>query len=285
VRDLASAPSVDVVMSSLRCSIVLCAGLIAETVPAVTAEAGPINLITNGSFTSFTNNNGQSTVGEGFQPDYNGTITGWSNSNANGGGAGTGGDVGYNFLFLSNTGTTAPADIGAYGVSAGLTLWDQHSAGNGWNGQGPGNANYLALDGDYETGSISQTLTGLTKGTVYEVTFNYAFAQQNGYTGNTIDNLQVNFGSRSSSVGSYNFTSKGFSGWQTATMFFEADGTSDVLSFLAIGNVQLPPFALLTNIAAYAAPEPATYGILAIGLASVITAARRRRARVAAAVA
>jgi len=263
-------------MSALRCSIVLCAGLVAETLPAtVPAEAGPLNLVSNGDFGTYTNSNGSTVTGLGFQPGYNGTITGWTNNGNNGG-------VGYNFLFESNTGTTGPASVGVAGNAGNLTLWDKaNSAGaNSWNGQGPtATTSFMAMDGDYNTGAISQTISGLTKGSVYEVTFEYAFAQQYSFNGSTVQNLQVSLGSHSSSVGSYTLTSNGFSGWMTGTLYLQADGTSDLLSFLAIGNVQLPPFALFTDVAMYADPEPATVGMLAVGMAGVIGAARRRRAR------
>jgi len=266
-------------MSSLRCSMVLCAGLAAEILPAA-ADAGPLNLITNGNFSSYTNSNGQTTTGLGFEPDFNGTLTGWSNSNANGGGFGTNGNAAYNFLFEANTGTLAPADVGAYGNYGQLGLWDNHTnpTGNSWNGQGPtSTTNFVAMDGDFSTAAISQTLTGLTKGTVYEVTFEYAFAQQNSYTGATVQNMQVSLGAHSALVGQYSLPSEGFSGWMSGTLYLQADGSSDVLSFLAIGNVQLPPFALLTDVAMYADPEPATCGVLAVGLAGVVVGARRRR--------
>jgi hypothetical protein len=259
-------------MSSLRSTIILCAGLVAETVPA---QAGSLtDLVTNGSFTSYTNSSGQANTSEGFQPGYNGTITGWSN-NSNGGG------TGYNFLFLQSTNGTAAADNGAYGNSGYLGLWDSktNSATNTWDGNGPGGSgNFIAMDGDYNTGAITQTLTGLTKGTVYAITFEYAFGQQNSYTGPTVQDLLVSLGSHSQAVPQYSLPSKGFSGWMSETFYLQADGTSDVLSFLAIGNVQLPPFALISDISAYYAPEPASTAVLVMGLAGVTVAARRRRA-------
>jgi hypothetical protein len=58
-----------------------------------------------------------------------------------------------------------------------------------------------------------------------------------------------------------------FSGWQSETVDLTANSTSDVLSFLAYGNVQLPPFALLDGVSMnQVTPEPSTLPLLLTGL-------------------
>src|SRR5277367_3852127 len=119
------------------------------------------NLVKNGNFTSYTNNNGEG-PGTGFQVDYNGTLNNWSSCGAN---------PYYNFLFLGGTAQNPAADAGVYGQYAYLGLWDNNTASNGWDGNGPPGigGNFMALDGDFGTGPLTQTITGLTQGTVYAV--------------------------------------------------------------------------------------------------------------------
>lgn len=65
-----------------------------------------------------------------------------------------------------------------------------------------------------------------------------------------------------------------------------ADSTSDTLSFLAIGNLPVPPFALVSNVSLTdAVPEPSTWAMMLLGLGAVGLAARQRRRRDVSAVA
>ena len=259
-------------MACLRASL-LFSGFMAAATPAL---AGP-NLVQNGDFSSYTNNNGQSNPNIGFEADYNGTVTGWSSGGVN--------NPYYNFLFLNGTAQNPAAETGAWSSYGYLGLWDANNSGgaNTWNGNGPTGvaSNFMALDGDFGTGPVSQTITGLTKGSVYAVTFYYAFAQQEGFTGPTTQGLTVGLGSSAKSVPLYNLPSQGFSGWMQETFYLEADSSSDALSFLAFGNVQLPPFALISDISMVDAPEPSAWAVMGIGLLGLVGAARMRRAKVA----
>jgi len=253
-------------MARSRAAIVL-AGLMA----AATSASAQTNLVQNGDFSSYTNNNGQS-PDQGFQVDYNGTLNNWSSG---------GGNPYYNFLFLAGTAQSPAADTGVYGQYAYLGLWDNTTASNGWDGNGPPGigGNFMAMDGDFGTGPLTQTITGLTQGTVYAVTFWYAFAQQSGFTGPTVQDLTVGLGASKSSVPAFALASQAFSGWMQDTVYVEANSSTDVLSFLASGNVQLPPFALLADISMVDAPEPATWAMMGVGLAGLIGAARLRRGK------
>jgi hypothetical protein len=129
------------------------------------------------------------------------------------------------------------------------------------------------------TQKISQTITGLTPGTGYYLSFNHAFGQQQGFTGDTRQTLTVEFGS-------FSFTSStvlpgtGFSGWGTTEEWLTADSTSEVLSFLAYGNLPVPPFALVSDVSLTdGAPEPATWTLMGLGFAGLGFAAYRRRAK------
>jgi len=168
------------------------------------------------------------------------------------------------------------------------TVEDQSNGGaSSWNGlTASGNGNFAALDGNFNTAAITQTINGLTPNKQYTLSFNYAFGQQNGFYGDTQQNLTVSFGgSYSHTTPTITLPSTGFSGWQTFTDTVTADSTSDVLSFLANGATvggggQVPPFALVSDVSLVGAPGPgpatgplAVLGLLALGYA------RLRRAR------
>jgi hypothetical protein len=105
------------------------------------------NLVTNGGFESTTNGAGQ--LG------YNTNATGWTTS-------------GYNFLFTSGSADTTGAD-GRFGN---LQIWGPgNGSNNGLPATSPDGGNYVAADGAYEVGAISQTINGLVAGGSYNVSF------------------------------------------------------------------------------------------------------------------
>jgi hypothetical protein len=237
------------------------------------SEAG-VNLIQNGAFTSL-NNGSSSYNGSGFfGPSSiapggvvpNTTVTGWTS-------------LGYNYALSSAT--VLPSG------KTGFELWDSanSSGANTWNGVAP-TGNFLALDGAYDTGKVYQDVSGLTVGRVYQITFTYAFAQQQAFTGATSQGLQVGLGTALNG-GSNPFVwqslnnsvqSQGFSGWNTVTVNFTASAVKEELSFLANSTPQVPPFALITNVS-LTAPGPApgeSLGALAL-LSGLLLRARAKR--------
>jgi hypothetical protein len=244
------------------------ATVVTSLMVATSASAGT-NLVQNGDFSSYTNSLGSSTGSEEVGP-VNGNandVLDWTSA-------------GYNMLYVPGTATTGGAIVPEY--SAYLSLWGAANGGsNTWDGNGPTGVggNFFAMDGDYETGAVSQTISGLTSGTVYAVSFWYAFGQQSGFDGPTTQDLAVTLGSSKQSVTPFNLPNHGFSGWEQQTFYFEADASSEVLGFLASSNVQLPPFALLSDVTMVDAPEPAAWTMLGVGLAGLVGAARLRRAK------
>ena len=197
---------------------------------------------------------------------------------------------GYNFVYAPNTadyGTQAsaynagapPESPGQYTVTVngsnyGNTyLWGTNNGGSGTIAGGgigtidaaPGGGNFIAMDGVYEVYSVSQRITGLTVGQSYILTFYYAGAQQQAYTGNTTENLTVNFGGTfvrgtgnasgsftggtSYTTNTINLSNESFSGWYQSSVIYNATSTSTTLSFLAGGTpAGEPPFTLLSNV-------------------------------------
>jgi len=214
-------------------------------------SAHAVQLVTNGNFTTLSNGVGQF--------DTNTTATGWS---ANGG---------YNFVFSS-------ANQASQGIYGGVSLWDAANGGNNsWNGLAAGGGNFAALDGDFESRALTQTVNGLVAGKTYNLTFNYAFGQQKGFDGATIQSLAADIGSTAWSSANFNVANHGFTGWQSEDLRFKATSTSEVLSFLATGNLPVPPFALVSNVSLTAAvPEMSTWAMMLAGFASLGFAGHRR---------
>jgi hypothetical protein len=230
------------------------------TFGASSAFAGPI-LVQNGNFELTSAGGNKKVNGTNIEADRT-TLTGWTsseNGSANGG---------YNFVLNGATATTSASALRLEGGANGYSA-------------SPTGGNFFASDSQYHPGVLSQLINGLTIGTSYMLTFDFALAQQTGYTGVNTDNYwQVGFGKATQNSTKLTIADNGFSGWKTATMAFTATSASEMLSFLARGTAPgAPPFMLLDNVALNAAqvPEPATWTMLLGGLALIGFMARRRR--------
>jgi hypothetical protein len=236
------------------------AALAITTALALPAAASVTNLVQNGNFEESTNGVGE--IG------YNTTLTGWSEPT-----------LGY--MMLATPSTAVSGITTQYGANN-FSLWGVGNGGADTITAAPGGGNFVAMDGDFSVEPLQQTISGLTVGKVYTVTFDYAYAQQHGYTGATNQSLTVSLGDSSQQLATTTLPSEGFSGWNAASMNFTATGTSEVLSFLANGNLPVPPFALLSDVSMTAGvPEPATWAMMIVGVAGIGAMARRRRASLA----
>lgn len=236
--------------------------LIAATAFAVAisaaASVGATEFVTNGNFTSLTSGLGQI--------DLTTQATGWSSPGN-----------GYNFVMTNAT-------AGSNGQYGNVSLWDQANGGaNGWDGLSALSGNFVALDGYFQTVALTQQITGLTVGQSYTLSFEYAFGQQFNFDGATIQSLQVNVGPDFSwNSGLTNVGNHAFTGWGLGGGSFVATQASETLSFLAAANIQLPPFALVSNVSLTGGvPEPATWAMMLIGFGGLGVLARRRACRAA----
>ena len=255
-------------------------------------------LILDGTFSTLTNQAG------GTSPYTYGQ---WGNNS----GATTGSVIeiaswntaGYNFVF---TGATAAAGTqgngananqpnqapGQYNNTAGFGTTYLFGSGNGTTGTGNGGlkdfttnlftGNFIAADGAFQTGAITQTVNGLVAGNSYALTFYWGGAQEQGanFTSATTEKWTVALGNQSFVTPTVNVANKDFSGWMKQTFTYTATGTSEVLSFLAGGTPDgQPPFVLLGGVSMLQVPEPSTWVTL-LGLGGSawwLRTMRRRR--------
>jgi hypothetical protein len=234
------------------------------------APSAQADLVTNGSFESTTN-------GPGFQFESSQSgfpytsATGWTSDNGSGNA--------YNFIFAPGTADTT----GVTGQDGLVTLWGSNNGGlNVIPASSPDGGNFVAADADFQIGAISQTIGGLTVGDTYTVGFWWAAAQQSGFDGEIHQDWAVSLGSETLDTPTFDLPSHGFSNWMFQTLNFTANNTTDVLSFLAVGNTA-PPFLLLDGVSMNAAvtsspvPEPGVVTLMLTVLMGVIMLARKRR--------
>ena len=204
-------------------------------------------------------NGGFETNGGNGQVGFNTTIANWT----------VGGPPNYFFVFTPGA---APTSVGEFGA---VTLYGPVPAS-------PNGGAFVGADPGFQNATLSQTLTGLTPGSLYTVSFNWAGGQQMGFDGATNEGWQVSFGGAPSQSTNplISNPNHGFTGWNTSSFNFSADGTSDTLTFLAIGTATqgAPPFALLDGVTVTpGVPEPATWAMMMVGFGALGVMLRRRR--------
>jgi hypothetical protein len=238
-------------------------------------SANAANLVTNGSFNSVTPANagpGDILSGDGFANLSNGSgfITGWTVSNH--------ADIAAQAWYIPNGQADTVPGSGFW-----YNGWALHGPATGSNnglGPSPDGGPLVEIDGggDYRA-SLDQTINGLVAGKKYDVKFYWGGGQQSCCGGTTTEQVVVSLGGSSQSTAVWNNPERGFSGWFAESFRFTAGGTSEVLSFLAIGTPYgQPPVVLLDGVSLQAAvPEASTWAMLIAGFGLVGAAARRRR--------
>jgi hypothetical protein len=241
-------------------------------------HAGTINFVTNGDFETLATGNTLGSAG-GYFCQAGATcvsnVASWSSVCHTGSACGAGGTP--DSLLFANTSGSA--------FNGGIGLWAQGANGATTNSpvpNSPTGGNFVAFDGDTAyNASISQTITGLTPGGTYQLSFWQGAAQQNGTTGATTEQWSVTFANQTQNSTVMNDVSHGWVNWNKQVMTFTVSAQStgtEVLSFLSQGTPGgEPPVVLLDGVSLVAAPEPQTYGLVALGLAGIPWIMRKRR--------
>lgn len=207
-------------MSKVRLAALCGAAIISLTSARANTSYG-VDYVINGSFSLTSNGTGQLT--------YNTVATDWTND-----GDGAGHD-GYNFLFAPGTADTT----GATGADGNLKLWGPNDgSANGLPATSPDGGNFIAADGAYEIGAITQVITDVTLGDEYTVGFWWAGAQQTAHDGANTEQWAVSLGDQTQYTAVVHNANHGFTGWTYQTFNFivdASDTSSPLLSFLAIG--------------------------------------------------
>lgn len=243
-------------------TMIRAAALFAAALCFLAPRSARADLIQNGDFSS-PGTSGQLTV--------NTTLTDWTGGGKEGG-------------FGSQT--TPPVFV--FPATGGSVTGDAFMGSVSYYGNpmSPDGGRFIGADGDPAwAGSISQTVNGLTVGDTYTLTFNWAGAQQTGFSGDTTEKWQVSFGSATQNTATVSTPSQTFVGWQSATMTFTATSASQVLQFLAMGSPSgQPPWLLLdgvsmTDTSLAAVPEPSTLALAGISGLALVGGGLRARLR------
>jgi hypothetical protein len=199
---------------------------------------------------------------------YGQAVTGWTSTSV-------GANGGFNILF-NPVGPTSVSPDTRFTAAEVQYLWSVPG------GASPTGGNFVALDGDtLYNASLSQTISGLTVGATYTLSFDWAAAQFADRTGDTTEMLHVSFGGESFDTAVVPNLSGGSTGWFSVSHTFVASDTTQVLSFLSIGTPNgQPPVALLDSVSlTNGVPEPTTWTLMLIGFGGVggmMRLARRR---------
>jgi hypothetical protein len=232
------------------------------------AYAVPVNLVQNGNFEDVTNGTGKFANTGNITSAGTTVADGWTSS-------------GYNFIYTPGT-----ADGKSKARGSAIPLWGSENGGLNTITVSQGGGNFFAGDGVYQAGPLQQVINNLVAGQSYILSFDYAGAQQQGFTGLTTEGWAVSLGkvtatNKVQDTAMLNDVSHGFTGWTSDTMTFIATSSSEVLSFMALGTPNgEPPVSLLDNVslvAGAAVPEPGTLWAMLIGGLALLGVAKRRR--------
>lgn len=190
----------------------------------------------------------------------------------------------YGYTYVLNSSTASSS--GSPG-EAKLRLWGPGKGANNGLSASPTGGNFIGADGAYHVGKLTQTITGLIIGQSYQLSFNFAGAQEYGYHGPSTDGWQFGFLDQNidQQTPMLNNVNHGFTGWQKQTFNFVATKASDTLYFLAMGTpAGQPPFSLLDSVSltgpyVTAAPDVSTWMTLVLGFGLIGSTLRTRSRR------
>ena len=255
------------------------------------ANAQAANLVQNGSFSDITGN--LSALGSST---YSGAeINSLYTNSANPGGIYTGDVTNWSSPVTSqypavfNIYNFGASNAGSANADTRYTASEAQHMNSNFTGDSPDGGAFMMFDGDPGfSGPLEQTITGLSMGKTYQLSFYWAGGELSNRTGYQSIQLTGSLGSDPFATSVYDNTNPSgtpgsFSGWSLQTFDFTAASTSELLSFLAVGTPasNLPPFALLDGVSITSVPEPSTWAMMVAGFTGLGYAAYRRRKKTA----
>jgi hypothetical protein len=254
----------------MRLSII-CITALAAIVLAGIANASP--LVLNGDFSQTSPTPSQAKqFTQGVHNSYNGGefVSDWQGQ-------------GYAIWYPDATSATNGCGVTEYHSGSGgdcSSLWSLATAPSGVGA-------FVGLDGQSSGGlqaSIWQQLAGLTPGDAYNVSFDWATAQeaQTPNQANYTEALQVSLGAKNDFTHAQatdveSVDNKGSAGWFHESFQFVANSANDWLNFLSVGTpANGPPIAILTNVSMTSVPEPPILALFGGGLLGLGLLLRRR---------
>jgi hypothetical protein len=126
--------------------------------------------------------------------------------------------------------------------------------------------------------TISQTVTGLTVGKTYTVSFDEGGANVFGDGAASTESWAVTFGGVTETSATVTAPANSDAPFIGQTLSFTANSATETLSFLASGTpVGGPPMALLANVdVEVAVPEPASFALFGIAVLGLLALSRTR---------
>jgi hypothetical protein len=243
---------------------------------ALVGTTASANLLTNGNFSTTNLSTSGAILGAG-----SGTITGWnlctSATCPSGASTPNNGADGLAFLYFSGTQTAALTDT--YGANN-FSL-AQGTAPNTIPNSSPAGGNWLIADGGTSNNlAFYQTLTNLTVGASYVLTFYDAAGQQFNTGGATTEDWQVFFGTTTvyttQSTTTIHNAQQAFTPWSLVTMVFTAQSANPVLEFLSQGTpVGDPPMDFLAGVSLTQTPEPSGIALMGIGMIGLVVVRKK----------
>lgn len=144
-------------------------------------------------------------------------------------------------------------------------------------GTDPNGGNFAAIDGDRYGGVLSQSISGLTPGQTYTLTFYQASDHYQGWNDTQSSTWTVTLGDQTQSAPTMTNVAGSPNPWTEVTMSFTATSATELLSFANLGG-GAPPFGLLDGVSltATGVAEPVSWALMTLGIGAVGLLARRR---------
>jgi hypothetical protein len=244
----------------------LLAGCAILTFSAGHAEADPLNLVQNGSFENTVGFNPGNGTGQTGSEATSSNLPGWQFSTCLS--SCNGSSKLFSFITQPNYTTNGIYD----GEDHHYTTFY-----GGGPGVSPDGGNAYTADGGHEVGVMGQTISGLTVGNTYQLSFYQASMEQTGYAGAFTGAWDVWFGNQMQASTTMTNPSATYTGWTEQTMDFTATSVSQALMFMATATNSYPPFLLLDGVSLTAVPEPASFALVGVGILGLVVLRRRRQ--------